>query len=98
MATTAETLQLLASGKLELQRRFRVSDLAIFGSVARGESRPDSDIDVLVDFDGPATFKGYTGTRAFLEDLLGREVDLVMKGAMRPEIWPYVEKELIHVS
>ena len=98
MVTTAETLQLLSSCKPELQRRFHVIDLAVFGSVARGEARPDSDIDLLVDFDGPATFKGYMGTRFFLEDLLGREVDLVMKGAMRPEIWPYVEKDLIHVS
>lgn len=98
MVTTAETLRLLSESKPELQRRFHVRDLAVFGSVARGEARPDSDVDVLVDCEGPATFDGYMGTRSFLEELLGSPVDLVTRKAMRPEIWPYVEKDLINVS
>ncbi len=98
MVTTAETLRLLSESKPELQRRFHVSDLAIFGSVARGEARPDSDLDVLVDFEGSATFDGYMGTLLFLEDLLKCRVDLVTRRAMRPEIWPHVERDLINVA
>jgi predicted nucleotidyltransferase len=45
----------------------------VFGSVARDEERPDSDVDVLVTFDGPATSQRYFGVQFYLEDLLGRQ-------------------------
>ncbi len=98
MISTAEALQLLSAHKPELHRRFGVTELAIFGSVARGEARPDSDIDVMVDFEDQGNFDGYMGTRFFIEDLLGRECDLVMRGAVRREVLPHIEKDLIHVA
>lgn len=98
MVTIAETLHLLSEHKPELHRRFGVSSLAIFGSVARNEARPDSDIDVMVDFEDRGTFKSFMGTRFYIEDLLGRSVDLVTPDAIRPEIAPYIEKDLIHVA
>jgi predicted nucleotidyltransferase len=58
--------------------------LAVFGSVARGDDRPDSDIDVLVEFQGPATFDQYMELKFLLEELLGRRVDLVSTRALRP--------------
>ena len=60
-------------------------------------SAVDSDIDVLVTFDGPATVERYFGVQFFLEDLLGRPVDLVTDKALRPELRPFVEKEAVHV-
>ena len=77
---------------------FKVKSLAIFGSVARDEAKPESDVDVLVEFEGPATFDRYIGVKTFLEDLLGCRVDLLTRKGIRPELMPYVEREAVHVS
>ena len=92
-----EILDLLSRHKPELARRYGVCDLALFGSSARDTAREDSDIDILVSFDGPATSRRYFGVQFYLEDLLGRPVDLVSDKALRPELRPYVEREAIHV-
>lgn len=96
--TTDHALRLLTEHKQQLHQRFNVRDVALFGSVARGESRPDSDVDVLVEFEGSPTFDGYMGTRFYLEDLLGVKVDLVTTGGLRPELRQSIEREAIHVS
>lgn len=93
----AETLRLLAQSKDELAARFGVRDLALFGSTARGSAREDSDVDVLVSFDGPATSDRYFGVQFYLEDLLGRPVDLVTDKALRPELRPFIERDATHV-
>jgi predicted nucleotidyltransferase len=93
----ADTLALLAQHKPELQRRFGVVRLALFGSRARGRARPDSDVDVLVAFDGPATSARYFGVQFYLEDPLGCPVDLVTENALRSQLRPFVEQDAIHV-
>ena len=67
-------------------RRFQVERLAMFGSAARGELRPDSDVDLLVEFRPEAEigFIEYAGLMLELSSLLGRKVDLVSKPALRP--------------
>lgn len=92
-----QTLRLLAEHKPELQRRFNVADLALFGSTARDSAGVDSDIDILVAFDGEATSARYFGVQFYLEDLFGHPVDLVTDKALRPELRPYIEKEALHV-
>ncbi len=92
-----QALQLLAQHKTELARRFGVTDLALFGSTVRNVARPDSDVDVLVTFDGPATSSRYFGVQFYLEDLLGCPVDLVTDKALRPELRPYIEKDAQYV-
>lgn len=92
-----EIIQQLASCRQKLAE-FHVKSLAVFGSVARGEARPDSDIDVLVEFDGPARFDSYMDLKLFLEELLGRPVDLLTRNGVRPELRPYVEREAVHVA
>ena len=87
----------LQAHKTRLAREYGVMDLALFGSVARDDAEATSDIDVLVEFDGPATSKRYFGVQFYLEDLLGCPVDLVTEKALRPELRPYVEREAIHV-
>lgn len=93
--TTA--LKLLKSHKDHLAEEFGVRDLALFGSAARDEADLRSDIDILVDFDGPATSRRYFGVQFYLEDLLGCPVDLVTHKALRKELRPAIEGEAIHV-
>lgn len=90
-------LELLNRSKADLQTRFGVTRLALFGSTARDTASSDSDIDVLVAFDGPATSKRYFGVQFYLEDLLGCPVDLVTEKALRPELRPYIEQERVDV-
>lgn len=92
-----ETLQVLARVKPELARRYGVVRLALFGSMARNEARPDSDVDVVVSFDGPATSERYFGVQFYLEDALGCAVDLVTEKALRRELRPYIEQEAVNV-
>lgn len=93
----ARALELLAQSKPVLADRFGVTDLALFGSTVRESARGDSDLDVLVDFDGPATSERYFGVMFYLEDLFGCPVDLVSEKALRPELRPFIEKEAVHV-
>jgi len=90
-------LELLRRSKSDLQTRFGVTRLALFGSIARDTATSGSDIDVLVAFDGPATSKRYFGVQFYLEDLLGCPVDLVTEKALRPELRPYIEQEQVNV-
>ncbi len=93
----AQTLQLLTDHKPVLAQRFGITQLAVFGSTARDEAGDGSDIDILVDFDGPATSERYFGVQFYLEDLLGRPVDLVTQKALRSEFRPFIEKEALSV-
>lgn len=90
-------LELLSRSKPELRARFGVARLALFGSTARDEATTDSDIDVLVAVDGPATSKRYFGVQFYLEDLFGCPVDLVTKKALRSELRPYIDQECVNV-
>ena len=92
-----QVLALLRAHKTALAERYGVADLALFGSFARDRAGDDSDVDILVRFDGRATSQRYFGTQFYIEDLLGRPVDLVTEGALRRELRPYVEREAIHV-
>lgn len=90
-------LELLAQSKPVLAERYGVTDLALFGSTVRQTARSDSDLDVLVAFDGPATSERYFGVLFYLEDLFGCTVDLVSEKGLRPELRPLIEKEAVHV-
>ena len=91
----AEAVRLLMDRKPTLMQRFGVRSLALFGSMARDAASPDSDIDILVGFDGPATSARYFGVQFYLEDLLGRSVDLVTDKALRDRLKPFVERDAI---
>jgi predicted nucleotidyltransferase len=82
------TLALLAEHRSELARRFGVRRLALFGSVARGTANDDSDVDVLVSFGEAVTPEDFFGVQFYLEDLLGRPIDLVTERALRPQLRP----------
>ena len=92
-----EAIGLLADHREDLSQ-FGVKSLALFGSVVRDKARSGSDVDILVEFEGTATFDRYMELEFFLEDLLGCPVDLVTRKALRPRLRPYVEKEAHYVT
>ena len=92
-----EVLDMLRTHKPTLVERFGVKELALFGSFARDQATDGSDVDILVRFDGPATSRSYFGVQFYIEDLLGRRVDLVTDKALRSELRPYVEREALNV-
>lgn len=95
--TRDDVISILQKHRPELAK-FGIKRLAIFGSVARDEADAQSDIDVLVEFQGPATFDGYMDLKFALEEILGSEVDLVTYKAVRPEIARQIQEEAILVS
>ena len=92
-----QALDILQKLKPELVKRFGITRLALFGSTVRDEAREDSDIDIIVSFDGPATSKQYFGVQFLLEDELGQSIDLVTEKALRPELKTFIENEAINV-
>ncbi len=93
-----EVLSFLSSHRRELEERFRIGSLALFGSTARNESGPGSDVDLLVEFRETPGLTEYMGLKFWLEDSLGRPVDLIMKKALKPWAKPVVEAESIRVA
>ena len=83
---------------VEFCKANRIRRLALFGSILRPDFRSESDIDVLVEFKGKATFDGYMDLKFYLETLLGRNVDLITHDAVKPRMRPMIEQEAIHVT
>ncbi|HWF58835.1 MAG TPA: nucleotidyltransferase family protein [Nitrospira sp.] len=93
-----QILSLLAGRREDMRTKFGVKALGVFGSAARDEMRSDSDVDILVDFQGVATFDKYMDLKAYLETLLGTAVDLVTEEALKPRMRPLIEKDLVRVA
>ena len=76
---------------MEKIKRYGVKRIGIFGSYIRNEQREDSDIYILMEFEkGKKTFDNYMGLKFFLEDLFQCKVDLVIAGAIKPDLKPYI--------
>ena len=101
MANTAltrdEVLSQLRKHKPELEKKFGVTMLMLYGSVARDEAKADSDINLVVSFDGPTTSERFFGVQFYVEDLLACPVDLVTERAQRKAGRPYLGAEAVHV-
>jgi hypothetical protein len=92
-----DALAILRQHEPVLKQRFGIAKVGIFGSFARGEERPDSDIDILVTFqDGKKTFDNFMGTKFYLEDLFGRKVDLVTDAALKPLIRDPILQDVVY--
>ena len=77
---------------------FGVRSLSLFGSTARDEAGADRDVDLLVDFEGGATFDRFMDVKLHLEDALGCRVDLATRKALRERVRSVVEREAILVA
>ena len=89
------TLRVLRDHRDDLRNRKRVDVLGVFGSLARGEARPDSDIDVLADFLAGTTLFRVAEAQIELEALLGRPVDLIDRQGLRSFVRPSVERDFV---
>jgi predicted nucleotidyltransferase len=94
--TRKEILKLLSQNKSELEKKFKVSSLALFGSYARGDQRPDSDVDILVDVD-PSIGLEFVDLAERIEQLIELPVELVSRRAVKPRNMKFIEQELIYV-
>jgi predicted nucleotidyltransferase len=93
-----EAISTLRSFLPALKRDFGVRRICLFGSTVRDEARPNSDLDLLVDFEVGPTFDSFMGLKFFLEDHLGQRVDLVTPDALKPRLRPVVEREAVDVA
>jgi hypothetical protein len=93
-----EAISVLRGYLPELRREFGVRRLSLFGSTARDEASQESDLDLLVDFEVGPTFDSFMGLKLYLEDHLGKKVDLVTPSALKPRMRPVVEHEAVDVA
>lgn len=95
---TNEILQLLTQFYHQEQERYRIKRIGIFGSVARGEAKESSDVDVVVDLAEPR-FQSLIGIKLALEDLLHRPVDIVRyRQSLSPFFKATLDQEAIYVQ
>ncbi len=86
----------LKSALPDLQTRYPIAKLGIFGSVTRADFTDKSDIDIMVEFNGEIGWE-FFDLEEELAKMLGRKVDLVADGASKPHYLPYIQKDLIYV-
>lgn len=95
--TREEILDFLTTHKAELETRFGVVKIGLFGSYARGDAREDSDVDVAVELVKDNIADKYFGLLHYLEDHLHRKIDLGIESNIKPALRPYVMKEIMYV-
>ena len=92
MLRSDEILDFLKQHKQYLEARFSVKSIGLFGSVLRGSDSERSDVDILVEL-SHLTFDQYMDLKFFLEDKLGRSVDLVLADSLKPRLKPIITRE-----
>jgi len=95
--TSDRIMELLCKHAGEMRSRFSVQRIGLFGSYSRRESRVKSDIDILVKLSEP-TFDNYMDLKFFLEELLNREVDLVMAETLKRRLRPGILRDVIYAE
>lgn len=91
-----EILNFLKQHKQDLETRFSVKCIGLFGSVLRGSAGDKSDVDILVELTHP-TFDHYMDLKFFLEDRLGHPIDLVLLDSLKPRLKPIITTEVAYV-
>ena len=91
-------IQLFSEHKTELYEKFHVESLAVFGSVRKGSAGPNSDIDILVRYRETPGFFAFLDLKKYLEEIIGRPVDLVTEGALKKQLREQILQEAIRVA
>jgi len=90
-----EVLRVIRERQSELAVRFTVRRIGLFGSFARNNAGPESDVDILVELNEP-TFDHYMDLKFYLEELLHLPVDLVLHDVIKPRLKPIIEQEVVY--
>ncbi len=93
-----QIIQILSQHMGEIRQKFDVESLALFGSVARGEAGPDSDLDILVAYAHAPGLFGYLELKDYLEGLVQKPVDLVTVKALKKQLRDKILQEAIRVN
>ena len=97
MSSAEEILARIRPLRPVLAEEYNVKNLHVFGSIVRGEARPESDLDILVEFSKPVGFFKFLELEEFLSSKTGKHVDLVSKKALKPYIGRQILKETVEV-
>ncbi|MFH1152706.1 MAG: nucleotidyltransferase family protein [Pseudomonadota bacterium] len=93
----SDIINILSLHRQELEERFGVTKIGLFGSYARGEEKQDSDIDIAVEIESKNKFRSFFRLKHFLEQTLNANVDLGIESTLKPVAKQYVLKEIIYV-
>jgi len=98
MLTREAVNEILRKNKQDIQSKFYVEQIGLFGSYRRAEQKAGSDIDILVKFEkGHKDFFNYLHLKNYLEEILGTDVDLVMKEAVKPKLKNIILEQVSYV-
>ena len=92
-----EIIQFLKGHKPELEQRFGVIKIGLFGSYARNEAREDSDIDIAIEIRKENVADNFFGLFHYLEDNLPKKIDLGIESNIKPAIKKYIDRDIIYV-
>jgi hypothetical protein len=95
MMKNEQIMEFLKAHKKEITERFAVRQIGLFGSHLHGAATEQSDVDILVELAHP-TFDHYMDLKFFLEDQLGRPVDLVLADSLKPRLKPIITREVAY--
>ena len=96
MRDPEEIKRIISEHKKELEDRFKVKSIAIFGSYVRGDQNSDSDIDIIVEFKEPVELL-FVHLAGYLEEIIGIKVDLLTPEAIKPNRRKFILKDLVYV-
>ena len=97
MINIDDMTRLLKDPKVELEEEYGVSEIGIFGSYAEGKQKEKSDVDILVEFKKTIDLFSFVHLRNYLSDLLGTNIDLVMKRVMKPNIGKRILNQVVYI-
>ncbi len=95
--TREQILDFLRQHKQEMNERFGVTKIGLFGSYARGEAREDSDIDIVVELSGDRLFRKFFALELFLKSGLNKEIDLGVESTLKPLVREQIIKDITYV-
>ncbi len=92
-----EILNILRKLKKEIETKYKVKEIGLFGSYINDKQKSTSDIDILVEFDDGASLLDLVGLSFFLEKIFGKKIDVISKNALKEEIRDYILETVIYV-
>ncbi|MBA7617894.1 hypothetical protein ES703_25212 [subsurface metagenome] len=97
MKKIEELKKILTEHKPEIEKKFKVKSIGIFGSYVRSEHRKKNDLDVLVEFAEPVGMFDFLDLEEYLQNIFRLKVDLVSRKALKPKIGEYILNEVVYI-